>query len=157
MSGDMAADKDTRPDRRRRAWLYPLLILGAMALVWFALLTLLDYLVTFEGDRNFWTVFSSYSAEEVRDALGNLPEVVVAILGIAITMVSFILQLAATRYTPRVTEMFFRDRTNLLVMGFFVVSSVHCVWATIMLRKTFIPHILVFSTMAVMTSRYRST
>jgi Predicted membrane protein (DUF2254) len=147
----MNAQADRQQRSRRNAWLYPLAILGAMALAWFALLVLLDYLVTFEGDRNFWTVFSSYSAEEIRDALGNLPEVVVAILGIAITMISFILQLAATRYTTRVTEMFFRDRTNLLVMGFFVVSSVHCVWATFMLRKTFIPHILVFSTMAMMT------
>jgi hypothetical protein len=147
----MNAEADRLQRRRRNAWLYPLAILGGMALAWFALLILLDYFVTFKGDRNFWAVFSSYNAEEIRDALGNLPEVVVAILGIAITMVSFILQLAATRYTPRVTEMFFRDRTNLLVMGFFVVSSVHCVWATFMLRKTFIPHILVFSTMAMMT------
>ena len=37
------------------------------------------------------------------------------------------------------------------VMGFFVVSSVHCVWATIIIRQSFIPHILVFSTMAMMT------
>jgi hypothetical protein len=36
-------------------------------------------------------------------------------------------------------------------MAFFVVSSVHCVWATVMLRRTFIPHVLVFSTLIMMT------
>jgi hypothetical protein len=143
------ADRD--PQRKRSVWLMPLLMLGGMAAAWFLLLVVLDYLLSFRGGAVFWSVLASYDSDEIRNALGNLPEVVVAILGIAITMVSFILQLAATRYTPRVTEMFFRDRTNLLIMGFFVVASVHCVWATLMIRRTFIPHVLVFSTMAMMT------
>jgi len=138
--------------RKRGIWLYPLGMLGGMALAWFVVLSAVDYLVSYHaGESTFWHVVSSYSPEEIRDALGNLPEVMLAILGIAITMVSFILQLAATRYTPRVTDMFFRDRTNIVVMAFFVVASVHCVWVTLMVRRTFIPHVLVFSTMAMMT------
>lgn len=137
--------------QRRRVWIYPLIILGSVAVVWFLLLLGLDVYVSLEEERRFWSVFSAYSSQEARDVLGNLPEVVVAILGIAITTVSFILQLAATRYTPRVTEMFFRDRINLVIMGFFVVASVHCIWATLMLRRTFIPHILVFSSLILMT------
>jgi hypothetical protein len=136
---------------RRRTWLYPLVMLGGVAAGWFLLLMGLDYMVSLRHEQTFWMVLSSYSTDDVRDALGSLPEVVVAILGIAITMVSFILQLAATRYTPRVTDMFFRDRTNLLIMGFFVVASVHCAWATLMLRRAFIPHILVLATIAVAT------
>ena len=75
----------------------------------------------------------------MQQTLGSLPSVVVAILGIAITVVSIILQLAATRYTPRVTEMFFRDRTNLAVMGFFVVASIHSLWVAISVREHFVP------------------
>jgi len=143
----------TGASNRRGVWLFPLVVLGGAALAWFLLLALADYLFSFRagGGETFWSVVSSYSSEEIRDALGNLPEVVVAILGIAITMVSFILQLAATRYTPRVTDMFFKDRANSVVMAFFVVASVHCVWVTLMVRKTFIPHLLVCSTMAMMT------
>jgi len=139
--------------KRRGVWLFPLAVLGGMALGWFALLTLLDYVLSFHAGagQTFWGVLASYSSSDISNVLGNLPEVVVAILGIAITMVSFILQLAATRYTPRVTDMFFRDRANVIVMGFFVVASVHCVWVTLMLRRSFIPHLLVFSTMAMMT------
>ena len=43
--------------------------------------------------------------------------VVIVLLGIVITVVSIVVQLAATRYTPRIAEMFFRDRTNLAVMA----------------------------------------
>jgi hypothetical protein len=139
-------------NHQRGVWVFPLLMLGGMALGWFLLLVFLDYLLSYHGGgAGFFATLSSYTPEEIRDVLGNLPEVVVAILGIAITMVSFILQLAATRYTPRVTDMFFRDRLNITIMGFFVVASVHCVWATLMLRRSFIPHLLVFSTMAMMT------
>ena len=109
----------------RKAWLYPLALLGGTAVAWFLLLLGLDFLLTFTGTTvEFWTKLSGYSPSDLQQALGNLPEVVAAILGIAITVVSIVLQLSSTRYTPRVTEMFFLDRTNLLVMGFFVVATI---------------------------------
>ena len=110
---------------RRRAWLYPVTLLGGVALTWFLLLLGLDYFASFRGGADFHSVMSPYSAEDVQQTLGSMPGVVVAILGIAITVVSIILQLSATRYTPRVTEMFFLNRTNLLMMGFFVMTSIH--------------------------------
>jgi hypothetical protein len=137
---------------RRRAWLYPVTLLGGVALTWFLLLLGLDYFASFRGGADFHSVMSPYSAEDVQQTLGSMPGVVVAILGIAITVVSIILQLSATRYTPRVTEMFFLDRTNLLVMGFFVVASVHCIWVAIIIRHAFVPQILIVSTVVMMTA-----
>ena len=46
----------------------------------------------------------------------NLPEVFAGIIGIAITVVAIIVELAATRYTARITELFFKNRTNSVVM-----------------------------------------
>ena len=57
-----------------------------------------------------------------------MAQVVAAVLGIVITVVSIVVQLAATRYTSRIADMFFRDRTNLGVMGFFVVACIDAVW-----------------------------
>ena len=137
----------------RRTWIYPLIILGGTAAAWFLLLLGLDYLVFYSAPgANFWDQLTDYSPSDVQQALGSLPEVVAAVLGISITVVSIVLQLAATRYTPRVTEMFFTDRINLLVMGFFVVATVHCIWATTTVHKTFIPHILVGTTLVLMTA-----
>ena len=44
------------------------------------------------------------------------------------------------------TEMFFGDRTNLLVIGFFVVTSIQCIWTTVMVHRAFIPYALVLAT-----------
>lgn len=60
------------------------------------------------------------------DAAGTvagLGEVTVAVLGIAITVVAIIVELAANRYTPRITELFIRDPINASVLAFFAVTS----------------------------------
>ena len=69
-----------------------------------------------------------FDVDTLQNALGNMAQVVAAILGIVITVVSIVVQLAATRYTPRIADMFFRDRTNLAVLGFFVVACINAVW-----------------------------
>lgn len=138
--------------QRSRVWLYPLVVLGSISLLWFTLLCSLDYLIFYNLGQSFWTVLTTAAATEVQGTLGGLPEVVVAILGIVITVVSIILQLSATRYTPRVTEMFFRDRTNLVVLSYFVVTATQCIWVSLAVRQKFIPPILVISTLVLITA-----
>ena len=70
-----------------------------------------------------WPSSSTSTPRPCRTRSGSLAQIIAAVLGIAITVVSIVVQLAANRYTSRVTDMFFRDRTNLAVMGFFVVSA----------------------------------
>lgn len=135
----------------RRVWIYPVMLLGGGAALLFLSLVAFDLLGS--GTKvGFWASVTSANANEMQNALGNLPEVVVAVLGIAITVVSIILQLSATRYTPRVTEMFFRDRTNLAVLGFFVITSIHCIWAVFAVHSKFFPRVLVGSTVVMMTA-----
>lgn len=137
----------------KRPWLNSLALLGGAGVFWLLLLLSLDYLLIFHGPASkFWSGLFGYTSADIQAALGNLPEVVVAILGIAITVVSIVLQLSATRYTPRVTEMFFLDRTNLLVIGFFVVASIQCIWTTVMVHQAFFPHVLVLTTLVMMTA-----
>jgi hypothetical protein len=62
------------------------------------------------------------------DTLTSFSEVTVGVLGIAITVVAIIVELAATRYTPRITELFLNDGINRAVMSYFVVTSVLVVW-----------------------------
>ena len=138
----------------RRPWLRPLVLLGSTAAGWILLLLGLDYLDRMAqgtGD-DFFTLITRLSPADVQQALGGMPEVVVAILGVAVTVISIILQLSATRYTPRVTEMFFQDRTNLLVIGFFVVASIQCIWASLLVHEDFLPRFLVGATLVMMTA-----
>jgi len=93
----------------------------------------------------------SFDPETLRNALGNLAQVIAAVLGIAITVVSIIVQLAATRYTPRVAEMFFRDRTNLAAMGFFVIACIDTVWVSLSVSDGFVPTSTVLSSVVFVT------
>jgi len=77
------------------------------------------------------TLLLDLDAGTLQNELGALAQIIVAVLGIAITVVSIVVQLAATRYTPRIADMFFRDKTNLAIMGFFVVACLNAVWVTL--------------------------
>jgi len=50
-------------------------------------------------------------------------------------------QLAATRYTPAITDMFFRDRTNLIVMAFYVVACVIGFWTAFAVNSGWVPRV----------------
>lgn len=93
----------------------------------------------------------SFDPDTLQNALGNLAQIIAAVLGIAITVVSIVVQLAATRYTPRVADMFFRDRTNLAVMGFFVVACIDAVWVSLSVSRDYVPVVTVVGTVAVVT------
>ena len=66
--------------------------------------------------------------------IGNFGEVTVAVLGIALTVVAIIVELSAHRYTPRVTELFVRDPVNIVVLSFFVLTSVLVLWVGLSLQ-----------------------
>jgi hypothetical protein len=132
-------------------------ILLGISCVLFAAFWLLD--VAFFGRRtpaaehlSAWRLLVDLDAETLQNALGSLAQVVVAVLGIAITVVSIVVQLAATRYTPRIAEMFFRDKKNLSIMGFFVVACINAVWISIVVTTGFVPRATVAMTTVVVTA-----
>jgi hypothetical protein len=103
---------------RRKRWVYPVVVLSAMAVAAFGLLYTFDRMSSGHGRM---LDFFDYQSDKITDSIGSLSSMIAAVLGIIITVVSIIVQLSAERYT-QVTEMFFRDRTNLAVMGFYVVG-----------------------------------
>lgn len=132
-------------------------ILLGLSCALFAGFWLLD--VAFFGRRtpaaehlSAWRLLVDLDAETLQNALGSLAQVVVAVLGIAITVVSIVVQLAATRYTPRIAEMFFRDKKNLAIMGFFVVACINAVWVSIVVTTGFVPRATVAMTTVVVTA-----
>jgi len=100
-----------------------LVLLATCATAWTAL-----WLVDFGPLPQAPTPVDLFCEPGAVDTLTNLGEVTVAILGIAITVVAIILELAANRYTPRITDLFLRDPVNLGMMGFYVVTAVLVIW-----------------------------
>ncbi len=105
-------------------WLRPLGYLAAIAAVFVVVPFIIDNTVIRDPDGELSWV-------------QNLPEVFAGVLGIAITVVAIIVELAANRYTARITELFFRARINSLVMSFFVISCVQCVWVSFQTSAVF--------------------
>lgn len=126
----------------RKAWVEPMLGLSAVAVATFFSLYLLDRFVTggSAADVRAGPVaqYFFFDQDHVTDAVTGLGSMVAAVLGIVITVVSIVVQLSAERYTG-VTAMFFRDRTNIRVLGFYVVACVCGVWVSLSLKSDFVP------------------
>ncbi|HLK88617.1 MAG TPA: DUF2254 family protein [Polyangia bacterium] len=139
-----------RAARVRRRSLTTLAALAALAVALFAALWLIDYFVVDTAtakhkDGPLGQLFD-FDSLTMQNALGSLSQVIAAVLGIAITVVSIVVQLAATRYTSRVADLFFRDKINLGVMGFFVIACVESVWVSFVVRTDYVPQVTIAAT-----------
>jgi hypothetical protein len=117
-------------------------ILGGIALIAFASVYLLDDKLTGgAGVTNAKGALSRYVHFEpgfISDALGGLAAMTAAVLGIVITVVSLLVQLTSARYSG-VAQMFLRDRTNVVVMAYYVVTCVIGIAASLSLHSEFVP------------------
>jgi len=106
-----------------RIWLAPLSLLLGCSLVVFTLTFLLD--VSGRADPGaVLELLVRPRADAAGETLSNAGEIVAAVLAIAITVVAIVVELAANRYTHRITELFVAEPINFLVTGFFVVTAV---------------------------------
>jgi hypothetical protein len=59
--------------------------------------------------------------------MGSLAEVMAAVLGLSLTVVAIVVQLASQRYSAKIAELFMNDPLNRLFAGFMVTSSIYIV------------------------------
>ncbi len=140
-----------------RAWSIPFLAVLGVASAIFIITIWLDILDSSNSARpltlrSLVSTFREQDLEQARNTMGGLGEVMAAVLGLALTVSSIIVQLAATRFTPHVTSLFFRARANLLVLGFFVVSNIFVLWINFSLGEKFLPGWGVLVSMALLTA-----
>lgn len=130
----------TRP-RWIRGWLLPMFFLGGSALILFgAAYVIDDRLAGGSGISSAVQRFIAFDADKITDAISQLSPVVVALLGIVITVVAIIVQLSSNRYSG-VARMFVRDRTNQAVLAYYVVAAVSGVWLSVALQDGFVPRV----------------
>jgi len=126
-------------------------ILGGIALIAFASVYLFDSKVTGgPGVTNAQSAVQRYVRFEpglIADALGGLAAMTAAVLGIVITVVSLLVQLTAARYSG-VAQMFLRDRTNVVVMAYYVVTCVVGIACSLSLHSDFVPRAAVLVMMS---------
>lgn len=111
--------------RLNRYWTWSFAFAGIVAV------SVSIFLVTFfidAADQPGASLAALVFSPQANGAMSNMPEVIAGILGIAITVVAIVVELAANRYTPRITELFVESPANLGVLGFFVVTGLMCIW-----------------------------
>jgi hypothetical protein len=84
-----------------------------------------------------------WSNPRVADFLSGFGEVTVAVLGIALTVVAILVELASNRFTARIAPLFVRDPVNALVLGGFVVTVVLVLWVDMSLYGPDYPEAMV--------------
>ena len=135
------AEPSSIRDRRSfRIWLLPLLILLGAALAVF----LATFWVDSGGDLSLLELLYHPNPSSAANTIANAGEVVAAVLGIAITVVAIIVELASNRYTHRITELFVGEPVNFVVMGFFVVTAIQACFVAIIFDESgvtgFVPY-----------------
>lgn len=100
-----------------------------VSLLVFAVTSWLEGVSGIAGD-GFYLWLVRLEPDAAVDTLSNAAEVVAAVLAIAITVVAIVVELAANRYTHRITQLFVRAPVNAIVMGFFVVTAIQCLWVS---------------------------
>jgi Predicted membrane protein (DUF2254) len=138
----------------KRQWLLPIVFLTGAALVIFAGFLALDHFLTAPAPstppRTALERYVRFDPTSLTDAVSSLAGVIAAVFGIVITVVSIIVQLSAERYTG-VARMFLRDRVNLAIMGYYVITCVCGVWLSTSLHHDYVPRAALLAMMTATT------
>src|SRR5262245_66216207 len=125
-------------------------MLVSVALTTFATLYAIDYFVTGGPSSTAAAKVTRYfffDQDHITDAVSSLGAMVAGVLGIVISVVSIVVQLSAERHAG-VTAMFFRDRSNMTVLAFYVVACVCGVMVSLSVRADFVPRVTLVAMMA---------
>jgi hypothetical protein len=121
--------------------------LQAAVLAWASLITFwafyaFDFYFVAQSDGTApggpFSRYWNFDADALTDAIPTLVGVNAAVFGIVFTVVSIIVQLSAERYTG-VARMFLRDRVNIYVAAYYVISSVASVWFAMSAQSDYVP------------------
>ena len=78
------------------------------------------------GSAGVWLARLEHDA--VSGLLSDAAQLVSGVLAIVITVAAIVVELAANRYTHRITQLYIRHPATFLVMGLYVVTTLVCLW-----------------------------
>ena len=116
-------------ERRNAIWTaiitFAILSIASLALLSLAALLSNDELAALTDPARWLRELHPDAAFEI---LSNAAELLAGVLAIAITVVAIVVELAATRYSHRITKLFISEPINIAAMTLFLLTTVQCVW-----------------------------
>jgi hypothetical protein len=73
------------------------------------------------------------------NTLGGLGELVTSVMGIEITVIAIIVQLAANKYSSQIMEIFLENKSNVFIFGIYVITAVNTLLVTNTISQPYIP------------------
>jgi hypothetical protein len=128
-----------------------MLLLGSLAGAVVVILYGVDHYLAPAGSAGPVRHYLRFDSEAVSNSIGVLSSIIAAVLGIIITVVSIVVQLAATRYTPAITEMFFRARSNRAVFSLYIIGCVMGFWTAFAVNTGWVPRVSLLAMLFVAT------
>jgi hypothetical protein len=128
-----------------------MLLLGSLAGALVLVLYGVDHYLDRAGTSGPIQHYLRFDSEAVSNSIGVLSSIIAAVLGIIITVVSIVVQLAATRYTPAITEMFFRTRSNRAVFSLYIIGCVMGFWTAFAVSGDWVPRVSLLAMLFVAT------
>ena len=112
-------------------WIIPpfIVIVGAYAIY---IIGTID--ISFDSANLFFT-----TPEDLYSSISNLIELNVAILGIVLTVVAIVVQLAAQRYTPKLVDLFLEDKFNRIFFIYLIIVLTVSVITVYAIKSDFKP------------------
>ena len=98
-------------------WLIPLVLLILGSYLVYSILSF------FSAGFSFKVIFFT-DAPNIYNSISNFIELNVAILGIVLTVVAIVVQLAAQKYTPKLADLFLENKVNRIFFFFMVFNRI---------------------------------
>lgn len=125
-------------NKRSFNWVRSFLILSVLSLSIFAVNKWIDHLL-FNTEYDVFRFFFARQIGNLTNTIGGMGEVVAAILGIEITAVAIVVQLAANKYSPKIMDLFIHNKINQFVFSLFVITAVNTILVTNTIQDDVIP------------------
>lgn len=120
-------------------WAKPLLIIMGVSVATFLLMRLVDSMLV-NAQITFFTDLYASELGNLTNPLAGLGEVVIAVLGIEITVIAIIVQLAANKYSSQIMELFVEDRVNIGVIALIVFTGLNTLLVVNSISEDFVPY-----------------
>ena len=142
-------------ERRRhiisqREVVFSCLTLTSIFAVLYGLFWWLDFRLVSESTDSL-TIVELITQPGVVEVISNFGEIMVGLVAITLTVVTIIVELASNRYTPRIAELFIRDRTNIMTLSVFVLSALFVIWVEMSLHGPELPENMLIAALLVVT------
>jgi len=119
-------------------WIKPLSLIIVISFAIYFVNRWIDSLLIQANLESIFYIFFNKDVGTLTNTLGGLGELVTAVLAIEITVIAIIVQLAATKYSSKIMNLFIEDKKNISVIGLFIITGVNTILVTNTIRSDFV-------------------